>query len=272
MAVKEPSTVANNIRIGPGIYMAALCSGSSIGYQYHIPACWFSVTDEPVTNSGQATRTMKMIPPPGDGDEVWPNERSLLFSGFHALPHRSDKALQLKNTKVAPSIEMRLDNQGGVHRAALANPAWESLLRWRVYHQGRLVDRSSASNVLLYKPSSGAGNYTVMLVIEGPHGIMPVSNTMTYPLFPEPDGQYAIIPTDTDKDRLPDFLDANPELPATEDFFYILYDDRLTNPAVNQEWLRLWRTWAYSISTDPHGFSEKLGLSEKPTGPTVISK
>jgi len=268
LSVNKSANVLDQDRLEPGNYFAVLRSASSIiGYQYHSPACEFSVLDRAEADSTRVTRIVKMRPSPADDKTFWPNERMLLFSNFHALQNPFSQRLQFKNSKVVPAIELRLDNRGGVHRAAPASPDAEALLRWRVYRQGRLVDQSSATNRLLYTPSAGAGLYVVMLVIEGPNGVMPVSNVMEYPLFPEPDGGCAIIPTDTDKDRLPDFLDASPEVPATGDLYFRVMDESLINPTLDRQLVRLWRQWTFRITTNPTGFPAEIGMTEETPRP-----
>jgi hypothetical protein len=267
LSVNKSANVLDQSRLEPGNYFAVLRSASSIGYQYHYPACWFSVLEHPAADSNRVTLSVKVSPPPAEEETFCPNKRMLLFSNFNILPHHFPHDLHLKNNKVVPSIVLRLDNQGGVHRAALASPEAEALLRWRVYRQGRLVDQSSATNSLLYTPSAGAGLYVVMIVIEGPHGVMPVSNVMEYPLFPEPDGGCAIIPTDTDKDRLPDFLDASPEVPATGDLYFRVMDESFINPTLDRQLVRLWRRWTFRITTNPTGFPAEIGMIEETPKP-----
>ena len=103
-----------------------------------------------------------------------------------------------------------------------------------------------------------------MLVVEGPHGSMPVSNIMQYPLFPGTDGRCRIVPPDNDGDGLPDFLDADPGVPAVgpPPIWMRASDDSLINPAADKTLVALWRRWTYDIMSAPESFRKKTGLIE----------
>jgi len=262
LAVKPSTNLLKGRNIPVGTYAAVLRSASGIGYQHHSPMVWFSVSDVPDAESGRMKREVAMIPPPGEGEAIWPNERMLLFVGFNILPRHFSNELQLENNKVSPAIVLRLDDQGSIHRSALANPVLEKFLCWRVYHDGRLIDQSAAGNVLTYTPPAGVGGYVVMLVVEGPRGPMPVSNIMQYPLFPGAGGHYAIVPPDGDGDGLPDFLDADPISPTMKSppAWRRAFEDDLINPAADKALVALWRRWAYDINGDPDRFRKERGI------------
>ena len=176
----------------PGIYAAYVDAATMLGYQAILPIVWFEVSEPAAPRGG---RGFRLINPPRPGEEVWPNERLRLFLDFHIFPKRHHPdAIRKANSKVAPAIKLNLQNDGAIERELLDDPAAERLLRWRIYRNGELVERSSAEGVKRIETARGTGTYQVLIGVDGPTGFMPVSNVLEYPLFPRPDGRSALVP------------------------------------------------------------------------------
>ena len=132
----------------------------------------------------------------------------LHFLDFDIFPHGSPSHLHTGSRKVTPVVHLKLDNHGIVERDLLPNAGAEQLLRWRIYHNGRLVRRDSAAGITHIDTNLGSGTYQVWMGVEGPNGFMPVSNLLEYPLFPDASGNKVVVPVDTDGDGMPDFFAA----------------------------------------------------------------
>jgi hypothetical protein len=135
---------------------------------------------------------------------------------------------------VKPDVILRLEMHGAVRRERLANEVAEKLLRWRIYRDGKLVDRSPASGVIQRETDLGPGTYSVWLGVEGPGGFMPVSNLLHYPLFPDGSGKDVVIPAESRRKGVPDFLES---LPAKD--------------ARRRELFELWESWKYDLNYRP---------------------
>ena len=219
----------------PGKYAACLWASTAEGYQYVYPIRWFEISSAPNQPGESASEPrVKMTAPPGAGEEVWPNERELLYLDFQIFPHAFPRDIEESNRKVKPDVILRLEMHGAVRRERLANEVAEKLLRWRIYRDGKLVDRSSASGVIQRETDLGPGTYLVWLGVEGPSGFMPVSNLLHYPLFPDGSGKDVVIPAESRRKGVPDFLES---LPAKD--------------ARRRELFELWESWKYDLNYRP---------------------
>ena len=192
----------------PGNYAACLWASTEMGYQYVYPILWFDITDAPRQAEGFASRrSVKKLASPEMGDEVWPSERQLLYLDFQIFPHGNPLDIQTRNRKVNPSIVLRLGLDGKVRRDLL-DAAAEKFLQWRIYRDGKLVDKGSADGIAEKSTDTGIGTYSVWVGIDGPSGFMPVSNLLHYPLFPDVSGKNIVVPSETHRKGVPDFLEA----------------------------------------------------------------
>jgi hypothetical protein len=167
---------------------------------------------------------------------------------------------------VKPSVTLRLTNRGVVERERLVEEAAERLLRWRVYYDGRLIEKGSAAGVTRFETAKGLGTYQVFAGVEGPSGFMPVSNLLEYPLFPEAGGSYAIFTVDADSNGTPtcvaellaqpkagavnDAEDAdldNDGLPDREEGTLPAREPKGPLNANDRQLLDLWRSWSYEL-------------------------
>ncbi|MDR3401040.1 MAG: hypothetical protein P4L99_00970 [Chthoniobacter sp.] len=252
----------------PGIYATCLMTcGKMVGYQYIHPLQWFQVEpagagDAPDgRNAGRMTiRTIEQPQPEAD---YWPNDRLLRFCDFQALPNRGFLAFFREISKVSPSVILAVTNAGVVQREKL-DDALEKLLQWRIYCNGRLVEKGSAAEDLHHAVASGVGTYVAFVGVEGPDGFMPVSNYLQFPLFPERDGSMAVLPATSSGDGVPDCLrDALGAEVMDQLRRGLGWKDRFagynqatiyglgtvsTTDAKKQAVISLWSAWAWSVN------------------------
>jgi len=209
---------------------------------------------------------VRRIASPAKDDEVWPNERMLLYLDFQIFPKGHPWDIEKANRKVTPAVTLRLDRRGRIERDLLPDEAAERLLRWRIYRQGRLVGRGSATGVARLTADFGPGTYQVWLGVEGPAGFMPVSNLLEYPLFPDASGENVVIPADADGDKIPDFLQKmvavgsgkpgdgdldNDGIPDAQESAAGLLHGKASGTSLERELVELWRAWAYDLNSRP---------------------
>ena len=237
-----------------GEYTACVRISSKYGYQYVYPAVRFAMDALPAGSappgSDDFPLRVRTLAAPADSESVWPNERMLHFLDFDIFPHGSPSHLHTGSRKVTPVVHLKLDNHGIVERDLLPNAGAEQLLRWRIYHNGRLVRRDSAAGITHIDTNLGSGTYQVWMGVEGPNGFMPVSNLLEYPLFPDASGNKVVVPVDTDGDGMPDFFAA---LSATEELRSAQKDAESGAPVseATSAFLReLWGSWRIQLSFD----------------------
>jgi hypothetical protein len=198
--------------IDPGVYAACLRSSGPLGYQHHFPIVWFEVIKLPtpvdVHLAGGNTAKLRTIEPPGAGEQMWPNERLLSYLDFHVFDaHRNPNDIRKANLRANPAAFLRVNNHGVIERELIPDEGAEQLLRWRIYHEGKLVEKGTAAGVVRYEVRYGVGSYNVLLGVEGPTGFMPVSNLLEFPLFPDDSGSNVRVPADSDHDGIPDYVE-----------------------------------------------------------------
>ena len=255
----------------PGIYCVCAKTTGTLGYQYHFPLMWWeSVRREgaPTERSRPNANMIRVIPAPGEGMAVWPNERLLAYMDFHIFTgHRDPNQILKENESMIPAVRLGCDQHGTIHREILADGKAEGLLRWRIYHDGKLVNSGNASGIGSLDLKQGPGNYLVILGADGPAGFLPASNFLMFPLFPDGDGKPLIVPRDTDSDGTPDFIE---EMMASGDAGTVdvpddqdsdgdgLTDIEEAGPRKllqaeqpkerERELLRLWGQWEYELT------------------------
>ncbi len=236
-------------------YTVALKTSGSLGYQYAFPLLRFEVTATEPPAIRELTRESV-------DESVWPNQRLFEFFNFHVLPHHNPNDIRGANNKVSPAITLRVDNAGTIHRGLLSDAA-ENSLRWRIYHQGQLVDGGSAAGVPEKHLTSGVGTYQVLIGVEGADGFMPVSNFMEFPLFPTGDGNLVVVPELSPGARVPDGFDdivtsGDPSLLhadsdgdglSNEDEAYVPIAPTAAALADPEKLslFQLWRAWRYDV-------------------------
>jgi hypothetical protein len=233
----------------PGIYTAALQASGMAGFQYIYPFISFEVSlDEKGKNS-----LVRMLPDSEQSDDHWPSERLMKYVDFHVFPGRYPSLLLDANDRLNPSVLLTVNNSGVIERSNL-DPALESLLFWRVYHNGKLVDKRPAQDMNSYAMKHGPGTYQVLVGLTGPSGFMPVSNLLHFPLFPETDGGFSILPSVTDPSGTPNFLleTSHPENSR---------EKPETNEAIarNKRYEQLWRRWDWNVSNARNSPTKSLG-------------
>ncbi|MGH8047472.1 MAG: hypothetical protein ACREKL_09520, partial [Chthoniobacterales bacterium] len=191
----------------PGKYAAALLSCGLVGYQYLYPLQWFETyrtKDKKRSDSDEGGLRVRAIPAPQPPEDYWPNERLLKFRDFHIFPHFNPHEFFKVNRRVSPGVILSVENSGVIQRQKLAAPL-EALLCWRIYRNGRLINKGSAGGNVRH-PVQETGTYVAYVGVEGPTGFMPVSNCLEFPLFPTKSGGVELFPTATNPDHVPDYL------------------------------------------------------------------
>ncbi len=202
--IGDPGSFIDKVKmLSPDVYTLCVLSSGPLGYQHHYPIVRFELVVDEVQGSQERKARMVTLHPPIDPEEMWPNERLLLFRDFHVFPKRNPFEIRGANEKVSPAVLLQVHENGVVERALL-DPLYEQHLVWRIYHNGLLVNRSEADGVARLDTDRGPGHYLVLVGIEGAGGFMPVSNFLEYPLFPGGAGHNVIFPSQTN--GMPDFL------------------------------------------------------------------
>ena len=247
----------------PGFYSICAKSTGLLGYQHHFPIVWFESlpTEKSADPTQPARQTLRMVPAPGDGMAVWPNERLLSFLDFHVFCGRRYPAeIEKANQSVSPAVLLGIDDHGVVERETLPDAKAEALLQWRIYHDGKLVEWGAATGIARREMTQGPGNYLVLVGAEGPAGFFPVSNFLEFPLFPDGEEKPRVYPRDTDADGTPDFIQSmvasgaagTADLPADQDSD----NDGLTDieemglqaiAPKDSQLLQLWGQWSYRL-------------------------
>lgn len=222
-----PSGKIRKTNFFPGNYVIALRTTGSIGYQYLYP--FFSLE---IGSEGSS----KIIPLSSEDETRFPNQRLFLFLDFHIFPKGYPSDIYAENRKVSPAVVLGVTNEGMIERNLLGGTA-EAALRWRIYYQGRLIQKETAEGMKSWLPSSGPGNYHLWMGVEGPSGFMPVSNLVEFPLFLNPSGRLTIIPEDEDHNGQPDFL-AAPEVSPTTKGLYEVWEYELKHRLASYSRLR----------------------------------
>jgi hypothetical protein len=124
-----------------------------------------------------------MIPSPQPSDEFWPNERLFRFIDFDIFPDHDPHGLRQQNNKVKPAVTLTVAESNAIVRESL-DPALEVLLHWRIYYNGRLIEKGSATGATRFPCDHGEGFYQAFVGVEGPTGFMPVSNLLKFSLPP----------------------------------------------------------------------------------------
>ena len=248
LAVQVADHLGDHYSYIPGNYVAAIRVSTASGYQYIYPLVSFEIVKPPpdalLPEPGGFPFRIRVQPPPADPESVWPSERFLHFLDFDIFPHRHPWSIEKRNSKVAPPLTLTLDNHGHVERELVKEANAEQLLRWRIYHNGRLVRRDSAAGITRADLDVGPGTYQACVGVEGPGGFMPVSNILEFPMFPDVAGKNAVIPSDTDGDGTPDFFAALPEDDRGPGLQQGAEPDDVVSAAETPRNLReLWESW-----------------------------
>ena len=248
----------------PSTYAVCLKTcGTLVGYQFRYPLTWFQTERAKADHFGKDHLTIRVIEPPQPADDYWPNERLLRFCDFLVLPKNNPLIFLRKNHKVTPSVDLAVTNAGVIQRTKL-DDSMEKYLRWRIYYNGRLIEKGVATGDLHHATTQGPGTYVAFVGVEGPNGFMPVSNHLQFPLFPERNGSMAVLPTASNGDGVPDFLRdtlaadqmANlrdsvgwqtPHQPYNAATIYGLRSLGSMTDEKKQSLLSLWSAWAWSV-------------------------
>ena len=157
---------------------------------------------------GRGTRTLKILPAPTPADAWWPNERMLAWLDYHNLTGRHRTELRKANRKITPAVFLQVDEAGTLLRDVLPENNAESVLCWRIFHNGKLVHKAPATGIKSLPTSVyGVGNFVVLAGIEGPGGFLPVSNLLQYTLAPGNDGSLTLLYSKFDYGRPEDYPD-----------------------------------------------------------------
>jgi len=183
-------------------YPVVAISCGLVNYQYLYPFVWIETRD---LKGGGGRREVRMVSPPEDPEAYWPNERLFSYRDFTTFPNNYRDDLQRVNNKVTPWIKLEVANDGTIHRERL-DPKLERHLRWRIYHNERLIEKGPAKPSPTHPSPRKAGEYHVFLGIEGPGGFMPVSNELNFPLFPDGRGGVCVYPETRKMPGVPDFV------------------------------------------------------------------
>jgi hypothetical protein len=247
----------------PGTYAACLHTfGRPAGYQFVHPLTWFQIESAQADNN--PALSVRTIEQPQPGPDFWPNDRLLSFWDFHVFPRVNPNEFYEDNRKVSPHVIMAVTKAGMIQREKI-DDALEKLLQWRIYYNGRLVEKGPATGDLRHTPAQGVGTYAVFVGVEGPGGFMPVSNFLQFPLFPERDGRFVVTPSTTDGEGVPDFLvdcltpDQMTALRTSDTWQEVrdaynkatIYGMDAIGPVSDpkkQALISLWAAWAYNVN------------------------
>jgi len=267
------SEIGDSVLFPPGTYTAVLQSCGFAGFQDHYPFLWFEIEPLEKDRPGAAANVqVRAIPPPQPAENFWPNERLCKFLDFHIFPDHAPDDIYRRNARVSPNVTLKLTNSGTIQRDKLA-PELEKLLRWRIYHNGRLIEKGTAKGVVKYDADRGTGTYQIFVGVEGPNGFLPVSNLLQFPLFPEASGRRTVFPPATNPEKFPDFflkifsrdqLDAIQERPhgGTDNRYYNKKAVSLFGVPGNfkseedENLFRLWARWSYFLNAKMEGDDE----------------
>ena len=253
----------------PGTYATCLVTCDELaGYQFRHPLRWLQVNharfgmENDIQTEGPLA--VQMIAQPEPGGDFWPNDRLLRFRDFQVLPHYNPLQSFRENRRVSPNVTLAVSNSGTIQRDKL-DAALEKLLRWRIYHNGRLVENGWATDDIRHAAVRGMGTYVAFVGVDGPTGFMPVSNLLQFPLFPERNGSLAVCPSTTQEAGVPDCLfDAlDPEQmnrlrrsigwrarrdPYDASTIYCLNDIGEVSDPEKQAVISLWSAWGWSVN------------------------
>ena len=229
---------SSKFRLAPGTYAAQVKSFSELGFQYHEPLIWFQVTESPEDVSLKGGLRFQNLNVPVSDETRIPNQRLTNFLDFHVFTaRRNPNTISQTNQVVDPAVELRIENDGTIHRSKLLNLEWDTLLRWRIYKNNDLIDQGEVLPDQERKIDSGQGSYHVFLVVDGPAGWLPVSNVLNFPLFPADGDTLACIPEGSDRNKIPDRIESiHSKLKQNQN---ISESERHT--------LALWHVWKWEI-------------------------
>lgn len=207
----RPPTSNDLSYFAPGLYSICATNCSRLDFQYNFPIIWFESVQPKLsglqTESRITRNKLRIVPAPGEGMAIFPNERLLGFRDFHIVTERQYRSeLQRDNKSTLPSVHLGIDDYGVVEREILPDAKAEALLKWRIYFNGKLVDSGAATDTIRREMTHGPGNYLIIVGPEGPAGFLPVSNFLEFPLFPDGKDKPQVFPRDTDADGTPDFI------------------------------------------------------------------
>lgn len=231
-----------------GKYYCVVNLGGFCGYQYLYPIASFELVpatpDASQRNAATDYRIQMLDTLPEKDETTWPNQRLFLFKDYHVFPKTNRFVLYRANKKVSPALCLKLSIRGKVSRDKF-DDSLEKHLFWRIYFNGNLVENGSASGITEYTVHSGTGTYQVLVGVNGPHGFMPVSNLLEFPIFPDPLGGITVIPADSNKNDIPDIFE---NLPSDN---LRTYPPGISSPpygdAERQNMENLWVCWFYYI-------------------------
>ncbi len=256
---------------GPGVFCVCAKSRGMLGYQYHFPIVWWESVEKKRIGQGPPPapfdHLLHVVPAPGEGMAVWPNEWLLGYLDFNAFTGRlSLNNIYQKNEAVSPNVHLGCDEHGVIERDLFPDAKAEALLSWRIYHEEKLVEKGKASGITRLEMTHGFGTYLVILGVEGPAGFLPISNFSHFPLFPDGDGPPVVVPRDSDSDGTPDFVGTMLESGVAEELDVAadqdtdgdgLTDIEEAGPQViapaspaateSRQLLRLWGQWQYEL-------------------------
>lgn len=217
-----------SIRLNPGIYAASM---RTLG-KFNEPIVWFEVKyseKASVSRKLASDRVFHEIPPPRNPKSLWPNVRINYFVDLHASSNVSAKRnLFERNKIVTPSATLLIRNDGVIERELFKDPKYEAIIRWYIYKNNELIVKQPAEDQNFIEINHGYGTYRAFLCYEGPEGILPVSNILRFPLFPDNQQLYC-IPKDSNNNQLPDVIEAE------------------LNSQRKSELYALWNTWRYHL-------------------------
>lgn len=162
-----------------GNYLIDIKAHTKIGYQHFPPLLQLTI------NRNESGEKQCLITATPDNDSLWPNWRALSFIDYHTLKGHHSSLIYEENKRVTPSISLKVDHQAQLRRPLLHDENAEKALRWRIYHKGKLAESGVAKKELIKPCNYGTGYHLAFLCIEGPQGMMPVSNIVTYYVQPE---------------------------------------------------------------------------------------
>lgn len=160
-------------------------------------------------DQGEDGKFTKKVVEIKDEEDLWPNWRGFQFEDFHEMAFRHGSSLYESNRRVVPEVRLQIDKKAGIRRVTPLEADNEQLLIVRIYRNGKRIDPRVAPSGSITRGDYGPGHYMVFFSLEGPDGYMPVSNFLTYFIYPENDRVEGavIFAKDTDGDEISDYTE-----------------------------------------------------------------
>lgn len=141
---------------------------------------------------------------------------------FHVFSNGHPFDIYNRNDKVLDSVLLQIDSRMRIHKTLVQDKVGLGVADFVLYRTGKEILREplGKETYQINKP----GRYQAIAVVNGPQGEMIVSNILEFHIHPDGTETGSLIPEDSDKDGIPNYVEKskglNPDDPfdAKEDF------------------------------------------------------